>query len=480
MPSPRGQAFVDSLLKAEAELVPGCSTRLQVLKLETALLGDNTIVVLRQAARDFWDEVARLALLGTNVAAIGSPGSGKSSTMPYLVLQLFSAGRPVVVLIRGEKVDGTYYDFRPTIDGQYEVWEYPENLVEEGIIANLGDKNAVLVIEPFEVRRAPDRWVEATTLLVASASSDGFIKTGPGRHGGVERFFPLPTKEEMDLSRPYLAPQLSDDQFKKNFTTFGRITRHGVALDQTELCAKQSQGLDRLTGEQALDIIERGAGTIDTASAGAPSSFVVAYDSVYPFTFFERRTLLVSEVVEQRVWEKHLGILWSQVSTASTSVARYQFEKYCRAQLLTEIKYCCRLAVRLNHPDRRKTNYFSHEAKWELREVADPLVAVQEGEPGILFFSSNERAEFVDAVAKLADGSYVGFNFALGLSHKCKAEGSAAFAALGTKERPFHMYYVVPDGFYARFETSPVEPDIAGMVVSILSMPRPGRRDQGV
>jgi hypothetical protein len=216
---------------------------------------------------------------------------------------------------------------------------------------------------------------------------------------------------------------------------------------------------------------------IDGSNAFSPSSYVVSYESTFPFT--SKTVVMVSSYVEKKVWRKHLGLLWQQLTFEPPPIARYVFEKYCRDTLAnsTDAEFLTRLATgkKANKKEKGKDpEYFNrNEIKWPITKVSSELQDVSL-HPGALYHSFSETQKLVDALVKREDGGVDGFQFTTGTSHKCPPGILGEFASkFGTLEHPFRVYYVVPSNNFKNFVTDPVKPVAMNAEVYILSIPPP-------
>ena len=108
------------------------------------------------------------------------------------------------------------------------------------------------------------------------------------------------------------------------------------------------------------------------------------------------------------------------------------------------------------------------DAKWKI-EIAGDLYKT-DLHPGTLYHSSLQK--LIDALVKREDGGVDGFQFTLGMNHKCNISHLGEFASkFGTSARPFRLHYVVPFITFADFVTDPVKPVAANAEVRILCIP---------
>ena len=98
-----GRAFAKSIMQGEYEPIPdsdGMSVLRNVVQLHS---GKALDVVLRFNTIPFWQrclDVGNTPGMRYRVAAIGSPGIGKTTTTPILIRMLLEQGKTVVYLIQ--------------------------------------------------------------------------------------------------------------------------------------------------------------------------------------------------------------------------------------------------------------------------------------------------------------------------------------------------------------------------------------------
>ena len=444
-------------------------------------------ILLREPVRAFWKETAAKLLAGKHVVAVGSPGIGKSSTHPYLLKLLLETGRPVVFLKRGLPPKyGTYYEFRPK-DGGYEAFEYEENYVRSGVIASLQDPDAFLLIEPYGQRKLPDRDVEARIALVCSPNREhyrGMEKTGPGEFGACSLYFPHWSLDELYEARPYMCdergkPILSNNaDVDERVWLYGLIPRHVFSEDIAQLEKLQNEALILVSEHHVkmmMDALDGGTAIeIDDSSPFSPSSYIIAYESKYPFT--SRTIVIISSRVKSELWRLHSRMLLRQVQYGESPTARHVFEAYCREQIAKKVGATFKIRSSVGKLEQDGSPQLSPyiprsgDVKWKI-EIAGDLYKT-DLHPGTLYHSSSERQKLIDALVKREDGGVDGFQFTLGMNHKCNISHLGEFASkFGTSARPFRLHYVVPFITFADFVTDPVKPVAANAEVCILCIP---------
>jgi hypothetical protein len=445
---------------------------MEVWRLQAELVKQN--IVLRHSVRDFWEILfAELQTEGIlpnrNRVVIGSPGIGKSSTHPYLLRLLLKTGRPVVFLERGKNLGGMYYEFRPTGDGGYEALEYFEEDVKRYTIPALTDPRAFLLIEPLGNRFPPNEWIKAIIVLVCSPNLEhykGMEKSGMRQFDAEFRFFPHWSREETHEARPYM--QVIDGEKKEsaekveaeldhNIWMFGNNARILSSVNKTKYENNQKRALNALSEEQVKRIMSslglENPLEIDESSSSSLSSAIVGYHAVAPFTSCTLE--LVSERVAAEMWRTHEQILLRSVLYEVPVKARYCFEEYCR--MLLAKKEGATFTIRSRDDIKNSTSTYIPRLKdvlWRVKVIDGKLQDV-DLQPRTLYTARSEYQVFVDALAKREDGGVDGFQFSLGSTHTCNPITLESFASkLGTSERPFRLYYMVPEAHFAEFQIS--------------------------
>jgi hypothetical protein len=484
-----GPKLLSALLKIDPEPVAGSKTGMEVWKLHAEPGKQN--VVLRKSVRDFWErlnaELQNEKLRSRNRVVVGSPGIGKSSTHPYLLRLLLKTGRPVVFLERGKYREGKYYEFRPNGDSSYEALEYREKDVDEDTIPALKNPSAVLLIEPLGNRTPPNEWIKAIIVLVCSPNLEhykGMEKSGEQQFDASFRYFPHWSSEEIHEARPYMQTKQGQNEksaeeveadLDDDIWCLGNFPRGLFSEDRGKYDEKQNVALNNLSEEQVKRIMgSLGSGSrkldIDGSSSSSPSSALVEYHAEAPFV---SRTLeLVSGRVASEIWSRYEQLLLRSVLYEVPAKARYCFEEYCR--MLLAKKEGATFTIRSRDGIKNSTLPYPYiprlnDVKWRMKVIDGKLQDV-DLQPRTLYTARSDYQEFVDALAKREDGGVDGFQFSLGSTHTCNPSTLELFASkLGTSERPFRLYYMVPEAHFAEFKISSTMCRVNNAEVYILS-----------
>ena len=483
-----GQKLLSALLKIDPEPVAGSKTGMEVWRLHAELGKQN--VVLRVSVRDFWErlnaELQNEELRSRNRVVIGSPGIGKSSTHPYLLRLLLKTGRPVVFLERGKYREGKYYEFRPNGDGGYEALEYKEKDVDEDAIPALKNPSAFLLIEPLGNRTPPNEWIKAIIVLVCSPNLEhykGMEKSGEQQFDASFRYFPHWSSEEIHEARPYMQTKQGKNEksaeeveadLDDDIWCLGKFPRGLFSEDRRKYYdERQNIALNNLSEEQVKRIMgSLGSGSrtldIDGSSPSSPSSALVEYHVEAPFV--SRPLEIVSGRVAAGIWSRHEQLLLRSVLYEVPAKARYCFEEYCR--MLLAKKEGAAFTIRSRGSKKNSTSPYIPRLKgvqWRIKVVDGELQDV-DLPPRTLYWARSETQELVDALAKREDGGVDGFQFSLGIKYTCTPSTLRLFASkLGTSERPFRLYYMVPEAHFAKFQITPKTCRVKNAEVYILS-----------
>lgn len=168
-------------------------------------------------------------------------------------------------------------------------------------------------------------------------------------------------------------------------------------------------------------------------------------------------------------------LIWHEVKFEVPPIARYEFENYCRQKIAnpTSDGFPIRLATGAKQAEKKRRNVFRSEVKRSIKRVDAELQSLSLSS-GILYHSLSDKQKLVDCLGKREDGGVDGFQFTTGREHKCQPVGLGEFAStLGTAERPFRLYYVVPSSNFLSFKTDPIKPVATNAEVYILSIPPP-------
>ena len=477
----RGQAFVNALMAATPTVVSK-DLEMQVLDLgkatEMLVVGHSPVVVLRKMTREYWAKVvqevlgvpdngaARNAATSCSVVAVGSPGTGKSATAPYLLKLLLEKGKRVVFQIRGDDEMSIFYLFSPSSTGvSCSVTAHRSRRLDE--LEVLQDPDTVLVIEPRRYRFPPDDFgVKSTFVLICSPNEAHYKGLVKGNDHGKAHFFyySLWSVEELLAARSFINPGLSEIDVKDRYNYFGGCARLVFDTDVDNLTRSlrmQTSDVASLSIENVVKYLIHGQGEVsDGESYGTISSKVAGYISKPPFSVMDRTIQLISQHVEQCVMRNHLRGLWNMTvnRTDVSGELGYGFERL--ALMLLGQPSLHFQVQRYGSTGAATEMSFSTTRRYTYR-VGEPLAAVKSLRcPTPILIPASDQYPMVDAVDRGEDGSFRVFQCTVGKTHKAHTSTThmdTIAEELGcTVTKKLRVYFLVPFGNVRQFKTDPV------------------------
>ncbi len=253
----RGQKFVNSIMKATIEAIPnsnGMSVVSGVSDLET---GDPGDIILRNITESFWQ--ACIDVVNTprlRVAAVGTPGIGKTTSTPWLIRMLLEKGQTVVYLVRSKDLSEWYYEFVPESDGTVTTNIYPETLKARQI-PSLKLPSSYYIVDPGRTKDdcVPTDNFQPKVILVTSPDSghwggSNFVKRRRNVRGKF-RYFPTWSYEELIHARPILRPDMTEKELGDRFILYGGVPRHIFETDLENLLEDQDAAIEEISFEKA-------------------------------------------------------------------------------------------------------------------------------------------------------------------------------------------------------------------------------------
>jgi hypothetical protein len=268
------QTFVDALMHAPLLQIPGSDGMSYLSNIPNLETGDiDTTIVVRKMTCAFWTECRKLVDTPGRryrVAAIGTPGIGKTTTTPLLIRDLLSTDNTVVYLVRTKEKTGWYYEF-VSKDGEYTAEVYPEIHGWCGI-ESLKSRSTYYIVDPGS-QDNPDSCDEDAIFqpkLIIVASPDerhwgsSFWKQRSTVMGGF-RFIPIWSEDELIAVQPYIRPDMSKGTVMERYERFGGSPRHvfGPELGDNQILGMQDNAFGKLDSMQVKQI----------AAGGLSSSF---------------------------------------------------------------------------------------------------------------------------------------------------------------------------------------------------------------
>jgi hypothetical protein len=267
--------FVQSIM-AEYEEIPG-SNGMHVLRNVTELEdGRLSDIVIRNITEPFWqacidmvDESNERKRL--RVCAVGTPGIGKTTSIPILIRMLLKEGHTVVYLVRTtEEKTEWYYEFTSNKENNTCTANvYPESAELWYTYDVLFDSSTYYVVDCGKILNDSNPASDFVPKVILVASPDErhwgeseFVKERDGDKGFF-KYIPLWSYNELLCARlvlgQKLAHELTENDIKERYHQFGGVPQIIYAEDSgyNEALAIQQKALNRLTAEQALKIARK-------------------------------------------------------------------------------------------------------------------------------------------------------------------------------------------------------------------------------
>jgi hypothetical protein len=408
------QAFIKSLMQAEYQDIPN-SGGMRVLKnisdLESGESGD---IVVRQCTIPFWEEcikVVNTPNMRYRVAAIGMPGTGKTTSTPILIRMLLERNMTVVYLVQSEKDDGWYYKFVPDGTGKVTTRTFSENIGSS--IVTSDDRDTYYIVDPGMSKKIDDPPTDflPKVILVASPHSSRtwyseFIKRRD-TVGGTMRYFPVWTKQELIFAQPILRLDMTSKTVSDRFNMFGGVPAQVFdddSDDDGQLLAQDS-AVRGLTSDEATCIAYEpnfiGVDYFSEFTTIALWAFQLREDD--DGSFQKVKSIFVSSLVYRKVSEKFMAQLWD-----------FMLSRGSDGGLVFE-DYACRVMTGGMEMDFKARNCVYQTYSFlplggcnEMRKDNDPVEAARLM-PDILFRPNDSSYPLIDFVYRNATGHFHAF-----------------------------------------------------------------------
>ena len=427
-------AFVTALMRTEpVELEAGVQR--WNLACNPLFSGQQVDIFLRRDTFSFWEQVSSTLRERTdrewpnNVVAMGSPGIGKSATVPYLIRLLLQQGKTVVFQERVSSVRSNLFLFCATPDGDYQGRRCATSNLSD--IDQLQETHGtVLVVEPAQHRYPPSvHEIRCPFVLVCSPSKSHYGSLGKGAdHGRAEfLYYPMWTLDELQAVRPCLSVEgrpLATEQVEMRYFMFGGCARNVFAssAEVRNAMAAQTLGVRRLSSEVSARVLMGSDDAISeeaNESAGHPST-VVCYMTKSPYSVAERRTFFISQLVRANVWYLHLSIMWWRHfnGAATHAEAGYAFERYCYEILCAPATFVVRRIAGNLGSTLAEISTTSRSRS----EVSSPESSASRSSPGSgLFTPAVSNYRLIDAADRDVGNEFRAYQCTVSKEHSCDA-----------------------------------------------------------
>lgn len=300
-----------------------------------------------------------------------------------------------------------FFELHP--DGKFVVHSAATKVHEIPLLSN---KNAYYVVDPgdSEVSANPSATVSAHVIIATSPDEchwgRGFIKPRHAYAGGVFRYYPVWTLDELLQAGPYIDPMMTSKTIVAKYRKYGGVPRFVFgSVQQADVW--QTDAIKALDAKQARGLALGNASALNTMQGDHPKSAVMAFESMHPF--YTRRAIVISDVVSEKVWTTYISFLWSQFSDAQISgPIGHAFEAYVRACMLEKwsTPFSRRICVG-KRDDRRTivTSWTPHHCT-NIQLSLDILADVRVGQERVAFHPVSEQHPLIDFIYKVGNVFY--------------------------------------------------------------------------
>lgn len=426
-------------------------------------------VIIREDDFVFWNRlIEELAVDDVNrrkrVAAVGTPGIGKSTTACFAIRLLLQKGKTVVYILRTADGSGYYIQFTPSEEGQVDIELFHEK-TSPTEIPSLYDPGAYYLVDPGKTKTScdPAPMVAARVIIVASPDErhwggSAFAKTDQTGLGGYFMYFPNWSLHQLEAASNELSGvQFQNGQVAELYSVFGGVPRQvffPALKDQNEKELKTK--VDALKDENLRDLVTGQMNRHSGFGADQPGGGVVEF---VPRDNFEDVELkLASSSILKWVRIRFMNSIWIPMATYPSLISWQLLEDYMLYALQNTNQYTTRPCV--GKTDASYNNLVNHVLGQctGMSLAADCTSAVLHG-PGLnVFYSSDRFHPLYDMVYK-AGNVYYAFQIILGNSHDAKQQQIDSLVQrlqIGTGERELRLYYAVHEGVFENFVTKPV------------------------
>jgi hypothetical protein len=433
--------FIDSLMQASFEHVPGGLRVLRgIYDIETR--SENITIAVTNAVIDFWDSC--IAIVETpnqryRVAAIGTPGIGKTTCTPILIRKLLESNKTVVYRVCTSDKELWYYEFIPGADGMISVEVYPEDIYAT---ASLDVSSTYYIADsgPKKDSCDPETGFRPKVILITPPETEcwggRYFTKGYHNDMGYFKHFPLWSLRELVAAQPILRPSMNKDQVAQRYRLFGGVPGRVFAKNEAPLLRHQEEALNALSSFEDVERIAKGwTNDHDTFAEGVLRSTLIGFSS-YPngYGAFEKgHSHLLSDFVVDSLYSEHAGRLWPIILGAGKE-AKNVMVGYVRSLLADSTRDSVTFPAWLSSKSSMiKKPRFGGSVTIpcckEARAVVDIIDAVTDPDqtPYVLFHSSEPRNGLIDCVLKDAGGLVYAISITVGKTFRINTEAINTF-----------------------------------------------------
>ena len=311
-----GRRFVASIMKGIEEIPKSDGMLLMrgVTNLQTGTVVDS--IVIRGVERLFWEECLKQVMtpdIRCRVCAVGTPGTGKTTSTLFLIRTLFENKHTVVYRFPGASY---FYVFkwRPYTGYDVNVYTQEHSLWD---VESLSDPSTFYIVDPGNSGKncLPHTSFAARTIIVSTCEVSDYwggseLTKQRGNVTGMFRIFPMWDLEELLMARPYLQETvLTDEDVEARFRQVGGLPRYVFSRKRYLLSTLQNQkyAIASLTAKEAELIVNGDMDAVGSFVDGRCKSEIIGYAKTYKdgeITFETRNVEFISQFVAAKVVEE--------------------------------------------------------------------------------------------------------------------------------------------------------------------------------
>jgi len=472
----RGRRFLDAIMVEpewlEASTHPGL--RFLFRGIPHPVIGDTSVdIIIREADWNFWKAcIAELEdpdpqKIRKRVAVVGSPGVGKSTTALFIIRRLLQMKKTVVYRMKGTA--GNYVIFNPNNGSgsisPVVVTELPGSTPETEITP-LTNRETYFIIDPGVTKTNcnPDPDVKAKVLIVASPDErhwggNTFPKDQPGWPGGLYRYFPPWSLQELQSAGSLLLPPLASEQIEQMFSIFGGIPRQVFSPSYSKQNSKiLEKKVAALSETHAKSLVSGRLNVHANFGADQPQGGIAIFT---PTDDYEDVVVSLASVsVGNWVRSHFLGAVWADLALYPTPTAWQLLESYSMEAMMKTNQYTARHCVGKSNKLYAQTFALELGGCTSKSFQYECSPAVKDGSDNALFYSSNRQHPLYDMIFK-RDSTFYAIQVTVGRNHdaeRAQIETLAQLLQIGSGARELKLIYAVHEALFDVFVTNPVQP----------------------
>jgi hypothetical protein len=479
----RADNFVKSLMAAKFEKVPG-ACEMEVVRgvcdLETG--EPNVDVIVRNITLKFWKsciETVDAPGQRYRVAAIGTPGIGKTFTTPILIRLLLEAGHTVVYHVSTttsvfqHTSDGCFYEFSPGIGGPCKANVYHGRTAFSDI-PSLTLDSTYFVVDPGRSKEncVPPKLFQPKVIVVASPNSRHwgrfFFDERRSSVKGSFKMYPIWTLDELLDAQPIIYPEMSKDTVLRRFHLFGGVPRHVFwPAESVDLLRTQDFAVNNIKLSVVESICRGFTEEVRSFDPSAPRSALIGFELAPDDNGMFKRyvPVLLSDTVKVKVYSKFIRNLWNIILSRKGNGPAI-FESYLQSLLSGPTGTSVPVYAR-SHFGAENRSLFD---EFRLPCCQDVLLAADlfetivdpNSKPFVLYVSSKSNHPLFDSVYKDKNTRTIyAVQGTTGVEHDSNPYHLAEFLRLmdgmGTGWKML-LLYLIPSDKCRFFHTKPVDP----------------------